>query len=118
MTRWQFPPGYLSDPFTPVEGLAGRPWLNLPSVLIMVLVTTVLVLGIRESVRTNAILVMIKLVVVLVVIAVGWAYVQPGQLDRRSLLGTSVARSRNTRIDEGRPGTSGARHLGRRPWTG
>ena len=72
------PARVLSDPFTPVEGLAGRPWLNLPSVLIMVLVTTVLVLGIRESVRTNAILVMIKLFVVLVVIAVGWAYVQPG----------------------------------------
>jgi amino acid transporter len=72
------PARVLSDPFTPVEGLAGRPWLNLPSVLIMVLVTTVLVLGIRESVKTNAILVMIKLFVVLVVIAVGWAYVQPG----------------------------------------
>ncbi len=68
----------LSDPFTPVEGLAGRPWLNLPSVFIMVLVTTVLVLGIRESVKTNAILVMIKLFVVLVVVAVGWGYVQPG----------------------------------------
>ena len=71
------PARVLSDPFTPVEGLAGRPWLNLPSVLIMVLVTTVLVLGIRESVKTNAILVGIKLFVVLVVVAVGWAYVQP-----------------------------------------
>jgi amino acid transporter len=67
----------LSDPFTPVEGLSGRPWFNLPSVLIMALVTAVLVVGIRESVRTNAILVAIKLFVVVVVIAVGWAYVQP-----------------------------------------
>jgi amino acid transporter len=71
------PAQVLSDPFTPVEGLTGRPWFNLPSVLIMVLVTTVLVLGIRESVKTNAILVAIKLFVVLVVVAVGWAYVQP-----------------------------------------
>ncbi len=75
--RISIPARVLSDPFTPVEGLAGRPWLNLPSVLIMALVTTVLVLGIRESVKTNAILVMIKLFVVLVVVAVGWAYVQP-----------------------------------------
>jgi amino acid transporter len=67
----------LSDPFTPVEGLSGYPWLNLPSVLIMVLVTTVLVLGIRESVRTNAILVLIKVFVVLFVVAVGCSYMQP-----------------------------------------
>ena len=39
------------DPFTDVEGLRGKPWLNLPAVLIMILVTTVLVLGIRESAR-------------------------------------------------------------------
>ena len=41
----KFPSRLLSDPFTPVEGLAGPPWLNLPSVLIMVLVTMVLVLA-------------------------------------------------------------------------
>ena len=100
MTGYRFLPGVLSDPFTPVEGLAGRPWLNLPSVLIMALVTTVLVLGIRESVKTNAILVMIKLFVVLVVVAVGWAYVQPAHWTDVPLLGTSFARSRNTRIDK------------------
>ena len=43
----------------------------------MVLVTIVLVVGIRESARTNAVLVMIKVAVVLFVIVVGWAYVQP-----------------------------------------
>jgi basic amino acid/polyamine antiporter, APA family len=75
--RLQIPLQLLSDPFTPVEGLAGRPWFNLPSVCIMVLVTTVLVVGIRESARTNATLVIIKLAVVLFVVAVGCAYVQP-----------------------------------------
>ena len=73
----RIPPHLLSDPFTKVEGLAGYPWFNLPSVFIMILVTMVLVLGIRESARTNAVLVAIKLAVVLFVIAVGWAYVQP-----------------------------------------
>ena len=60
------------------------PALNLPSVLIMALVTIILVLGIRESARTNATLVVIKLAVVLFVIAVGWGYVQAGQLDEHS----------------------------------
>ena len=61
-----------------MEGLAGRPWFNLPSVLIMFLVTIILVRGIRESARTNAVLVLIKVSVVLFVIAVGIGYVQPG----------------------------------------
>jgi APA family basic amino acid/polyamine antiporter len=73
--NWSIPAKIMSGPFTKVEGLAGYPWLNLPSVLIMILVTTVLVLGIRESARTNALLVAIKLAVVIFVIGVGWAYV-------------------------------------------
>ncbi len=51
--------------------------MNLPSVVIMILITTILVLGIRESARTNAVLVAIKLAVVLFVIVAGWAYVHP-----------------------------------------
>jgi APA family basic amino acid/polyamine antiporter len=45
--------------------------LNLPAVLILALCTTVLVIGIRESAGTNALLVAIKLGVVLLVIAFG-----------------------------------------------
>ncbi len=71
-------PAQLSfDPFTHVENLVGRPWLNLPAVGIMIVVTVVLVVGIRESARTNALLVMIKLGVVLFIIAIGWMYVHP-----------------------------------------
>ncbi len=75
-TPWQIPKQLLFDPFSRVEGLAGRPWCNLPSVLVMILVTFILVRGIRESARTNATLVLIKVVVVLFVIAVGIGYVQ------------------------------------------
>jgi amino acid transporter len=75
--QWKIPPYLLSDPFTPVEGYDGTPWFNLPSVLIMILVTIVLVIGIRESARSNALLVMIKLAVVVFVVGLGWYYVQP-----------------------------------------
>lgn len=64
-----------SDPFTPIEGAAEHPWFNLPAVLIMAAVTMILVIGIRESARTNAALVLVKVVVVLFVIGAGIAYV-------------------------------------------
>jgi APA family basic amino acid/polyamine antiporter len=67
------PAALSNDPFNPdveVQAL-----FNLPAVVIMAIVTTVLVLGIRESARTNAILVMAKLAVVVFVIFAGWTYV-------------------------------------------
>lgn len=67
---------FLADPFTPVAGHAGRHWLNLPAVLIMVVITYILVRGIKESARTNALLVAIKVGVVIFVICVGAGYVQ------------------------------------------
>jgi APA family basic amino acid/polyamine antiporter len=72
-------PDYLSNaPFTSTGGfnfeLTGA-WFSLPAVIIMAVITSVLVIGIRESATTNAILVMIKIGVVLFVIAVGWFYI-------------------------------------------
>jgi APA family basic amino acid/polyamine antiporter len=51
-------------------------WLNLPAAAIVLLVTVVLVVGIRESARFNAAMVILKLVVVFFVIIVGAGYVQ------------------------------------------
>jgi amino acid transporter len=66
-------PEYLiSDPFTNKEA-----WFNLPGALIMLIITIVLVRGIRESATTNAILVLVKLGVVLFVIGLGWFYIDP-----------------------------------------
>ena len=48
-SKLQIPKQLLSDPFTHVEGLAGHPWFNMPSLLIMAVVTTILVVGIRET---------------------------------------------------------------------
>jgi APA family basic amino acid/polyamine antiporter len=71
----EVPKQLLNDPFTSSGGVHG--WFNLPAVLIMLFVTAVLVIGIRESATTNAILVAIKLGVVLFVIGVGFQYVNP-----------------------------------------
>ena len=64
-------PDYLiHDPFS-----TSGAWLNLPAAVITLLVTVVLVIGIKESATTNAVLVGIKVGVVLFVIAVGAAFV-------------------------------------------
>ncbi len=68
-------PDYLMmDPFTAAR--KGQ-WalFNLPAVLIMVVVTAVLVIGIRESARMNNVLVVMKLVVVVFVIVIGLGFV-------------------------------------------
>src|SRR5262245_41141081 len=51
--------------------------VNLPAAAIVALITTVLVLGIRESARTNAVMVIIKLLVLGFFVAVGAHYVRP-----------------------------------------
>jgi APA family basic amino acid/polyamine antiporter len=66
-------PTYLtSDPFSTPGA-----WCNLPAAVVVLLVTVVLVIGIRESAGFNAAMVILKLTVVLFVIAAGAAYVKP-----------------------------------------
>jgi len=74
---WTIDPRFCRDPFTPLEGTTARAFVNLPAVVIIVLVTIILVRGIRESARMNALLVFIKVAVVIFVIIAGWAYVRP-----------------------------------------
>jgi APA family basic amino acid/polyamine antiporter len=64
--RWRVPAFLSSDPFSTPGA-----WVSLPAVLIMAGATVVLVIGIRESATTNAVLVIIKVGVVLFVIGAG-----------------------------------------------
>jgi APA family basic amino acid/polyamine antiporter len=52
------------------------PPMNLPAAVIVLLVTTLLVIGIKESADTNTLLVTIKTIVLIVFIAAGAAYVK------------------------------------------
>lgn len=65
--------------FDPVKGqlLLTKSYVDLPAILVALLVTVILVIGIRESARFNAAMVMVKLGVVLFVIAVGAFFVDP-----------------------------------------
>lgn len=65
--------------FDPEKGhfaLTGS-YLDLPALLIAALVTVILVIGIRESARFNAAMVIVKVTVVVFVIVVGAFYVNP-----------------------------------------
>jgi amino acid transporter len=61
-----------SDPFSTPGA-----WLNLPALLITLAVTVILVIGIRESATSNAVLVGVKVGVVLFVIGVGVFFIRP-----------------------------------------
>ena len=52
-------------------------FINLPAVLIVLAITAVLVRGVRESARANAVMVAVKVAVVLFFLAAGFTYVEP-----------------------------------------
>src|SRR2546428_13259901 len=52
-------------------------YCNLPAALVVLFITVVLVIGIRESAGFNAAMVVLKLIVVLLVIGLGAAHVRP-----------------------------------------
>jgi basic amino acid/polyamine antiporter, APA family len=52
-------------------------WMNLPAALIVLALTVILVIGIRESARFNATMVILNLGIILFVVGVGIRYVRP-----------------------------------------
>ena len=59
------------------DGTMAQGYANIPAVIIVFLISLLLMVGIKESARTNAVIVVIKLAVVLVFIGVGWSYINP-----------------------------------------
>lgn len=76
----ELPRQLVAGPFEPLKLPDGRliqGVVNLPAVFIICIISLLLIIGIKESARTNAIVVVIKVAVVLVFIAVGWHYIHP-----------------------------------------
>ncbi|EIT85784.1 amino acid permease [Fictibacillus macauensis ZFHKF-1] len=68
---------YLPTSLTSAPGAGHGGIINLPAVLIILLITTLLSRGIRESARVNNIMVIIKLTVIVLFIVAGVWYVKP-----------------------------------------
>jgi APA family basic amino acid/polyamine antiporter len=55
--------------------------MNVPAMLIALLVTVLLVRGVRESAAVNTVMVIVKVAVVLIVVAAGWSFVDPANYE-------------------------------------
>src|SRR2546428_9440693 len=52
-------------------------WINLPAVFIVILMSTVLVIGIKESATVNNFIVILKVTIILLIVAVGLGHITP-----------------------------------------
>src|SRR5437667_1236942 len=52
-------------------------WINLPAVFIVILMSTILVIGIKESATVNDFIVILKVTIILLVVAVGLGHITP-----------------------------------------
>jgi basic amino acid/polyamine antiporter, APA family len=63
---------------SPFESMAGEQGIvNIPAVIILALLSALLIRGTQESALVNSIIVVIKVAIVLLVIAIGWGFINP-----------------------------------------
>lgn len=80
LEKWHvahIPYRWMMSPFETmtVNGVEVSGIMNLPAVFITVLMSLILIRGIQESARFNAVIVVLKITVVIVFIALGWSYI-------------------------------------------
>jgi basic amino acid/polyamine antiporter, APA family len=73
--QWRHSPFEVCDP--QVCGSAINGIMNIPAVFILLLLTLLLIRGTQESAIVNSIIVVIKVSIVLMVIAIGWGFINP-----------------------------------------
>jgi APA family basic amino acid/polyamine antiporter len=74
------PPQLTMSPFdtvTMADGTIVSGMINLPAIIIVVVMSLILIRGIRESAFVNSVIVALKIGVVLVFIGLGWSYINP-----------------------------------------
>lgn len=75
-----FPAQLVHSPFetiTLADGSVVQGWINVPAVLIIIFITALIIRGTKGSALFNIIVVSLKIGVVIVFIALGWAYINP-----------------------------------------
>ncbi len=70
---WHLPVWMSAAPAAGVEGAI----VNLPAIIIVLVISALLVIGVRESARFNAVMVAVKLAAILFFIVVGIGYIKP-----------------------------------------
>ena len=71
----QIPYEWRHSPFESMDGVAGI--MNIPAVVILAILSGLLIRGTRESAFVNSIIVVTKVSIVLMVIAIGWGFINP-----------------------------------------
>jgi APA family basic amino acid/polyamine antiporter len=75
---WDFVKGeFVHRTVTLASGATASAWFNLPAVLVTLAITAILVIGIRESAGFNAAMVLLNIGIILTIVGVGAAYVDP-----------------------------------------
>jgi APA family basic amino acid/polyamine antiporter len=77
--KWVIPYQFCHSPFESVkiDGNQISGIINLPAVFILLLLTLILVRGIKESALFNAIVVSVKVIIVILFIVLGWQFINP-----------------------------------------
>jgi APA family basic amino acid/polyamine antiporter len=78
------PPALAASPFEPIklpDGTMIHGIINLPAVFIVCVISLLLMIGIQESARVNAVIVVVKVSVVVIFIIVGWSYINPSNYE-------------------------------------
>ncbi len=73
----RIPYQWTHSPFETMAGTGVTGIMNVPAVIILALLTAILIRGTRESALVNSIIVVIKVAIVLMVIAIGWGFINP-----------------------------------------
>ena len=71
----RIPYEWTHSPFESSSGVHGI--MNLPAVFILLILTALLIRGTKESAAVNAIIVVLKVSIVLLVIGIGWGFINP-----------------------------------------
>ena len=73
-------PQWINSPFTKItleNGTVVNGIINFPAIIVVVMISTLLIVGIQESARVNAVIVVVKVSVVIIFIVIGWSYINP-----------------------------------------
>lgn len=65
-----FPQALANSPYAATPGI-----VNLPAIFVVCMISLLLIIGIQESARVNAVIVVVKVTVVVIFVLVGWSYI-------------------------------------------